>query len=87
MSTKGNDCRRELDESDECSKRFMMDEDVREQINQFRMTAETMGDAALEAMSRGDAGQARTAARQAAQYARLIIQLESGEKQSEQFDG
>jgi hypothetical protein len=61
----------------------MIDEDVREQISQFRMTAETMGDAALEAMSRGDAGLARTAARQAAQYARMIIQLETGEKQSE----
>jgi phage shock protein A len=64
----------------------MMDEEIREQINQFRMTAETMGDAALEAIKGGDAGLARTAARQAAQYARLIIQLESGEKQSEQLD-
>jgi hypothetical protein len=71
---------------DECGKRFMMDEEVREQINQFRMTAEAMGDAALEAMSRGDAGLARTAARQAAQYARLIIQLEAAEQQSGQFD-
>jgi len=64
----------------------MIDEEVKEQINQFRMTAETMGDAALEAMSRGDAGLARTAARQAAQYARLIIQLEAGDKQPEQLD-
>jgi phage shock protein A len=61
----------------------MIDEEVRRQINQFRMTAETMGDAALAAMSRGDAGLARAAARQAAQYARLIIQLEAVEKQSE----
>ncbi len=61
----------------------MIDEEVRRQINQFRMTAETMGDAAREAMSRGDAGLARTAARQAAQYARLIVQLEAGEEQSE----
>jgi phage shock protein A len=61
----------------------MIDEEVREQIDQFRMTAETMGDAALEAMSRGDAGLARTAARQAAQYARLIIQLEAGEEEAE----
>jgi len=45
------------------------------------MTAQTMGDAALEAMSRGDAGLARTAARQAAQYARVVIQLETGERQ------
>ena len=42
-----------------------------------------MGDAALEAMSRGDAGLARTAARQAAQYARMIVQLEAGDEQSE----
>jgi len=61
----------------------MIDEEVREQINQFRMTAETMGDAALEAISLGDAGLARTAARQAAQYARLIIQPEAGKNQSE----
>ncbi len=64
----------------------MLNEEIKEQIDQFRMTAETMGDAALEAMSRGDAGLARTAARQAAQYARLIIQLEAGEKPSDQLD-
>jgi phage shock protein A len=58
----------------------MMDEEIQEQINQFRMTAETMGDTALAAISRGDAGLARTAARQAAQYARLAVQLETGEK-------
>jgi phage shock protein A len=64
----------------------MIDKEVREQINQFRMTAETMGDAALEAISLGDAGLARTAARQAAQYARLIIQLESVDKEPEQLN-
>jgi phage shock protein A len=57
----------------------MMDEEIQEQINQFRMTAEMMGDTALEAISKGDAGMARTAARQAAQYARLAVQLETGE--------
>lgn len=61
----------------------MIDEEGKRQINQFRMTAETMGDAAREAISLGDAGLARTAARQAAQYARLIIQLENGEEQRE----
>jgi phage shock protein A len=61
----------------------MIDEETQKQINQFRMTAETMGDAALEAVSRGDAGLARTAARQAAQYARVALQLETGERQFE----
>ena len=64
----------------------MMDEEIQRQIAEFRMTAETMGDAALEAMSRGDAGLARTAARQAAQYARVALQLETGERQYEPED-
>ncbi|HYY56455.1 MAG TPA: hypothetical protein VE842_03930 [Pyrinomonadaceae bacterium] len=59
----------------------MMDEEIQEQINQLRQTAQTMGDRALAAVGRGDAGLARTAARQAAQYARVVIQLETGEKQ------
>lgn len=57
-----------------------MDEQLQTQITQYRSTAETMGDAALEAMSRGDVGLARTAARQAAQWARVVMQLETGEK-------
>jgi hypothetical protein len=57
-----------------------MDEQIQEQINQLRTTARSMGDAAIEAIGRGDAGLARTAARQAAQYARVLIQLETGEK-------
>jgi phage shock protein A len=61
----------------------MIDEERLEQIKQFRQTAATMGSAALEAISRGDAGLARTAARQAAQYARVVVQLETGEKQVE----
>ena len=60
-----------------------MDEYTQAQINQYRMTAQTMGDAALEAMNCGDAGLARTAARQAAQYARMVVQLETGQKQVE----
>jgi hypothetical protein len=60
----------------------MMDELTQTQISQYRMTAETMGDAALAAISRGDIGMARTAARQAAQYARVAMQLETGERQS-----
>ena len=60
----------------------MMDEHLLEQINQYRMTAQTMGDAARDAMSRGDIGMARTAARQAAQHARIVVQLETGEKQT-----
>ena len=58
-----------------------MDEHLLEQINQYRATAQEFGDAALAAMMQGDIGLARTASRQAAQYARIVIQLESGEKQ------
>ncbi|MDT4951990.1 MAG: hypothetical protein QOJ02_128 [Acidobacteriota bacterium] len=58
-----------------------MDEHELEQIKQYRATAQSFGDAALDAMSRGDIGLARTASRQAAQYARIVMQLESGEKQ------
>jgi hypothetical protein len=58
-----------------------MDEHIQNQLVQYRTTAQAMGDAALEAMSRGDIGMARTAARQAAQWARVVMQLESGEKQ------
>lgn len=58
-----------------------MDEHLLEQINQYRANAQEFGDVALAAMSRGDIGLARTASRQAAQYARIVIQLESGEKQ------
>lgn len=59
----------------------MMDEYMLEQINQYRATAQSFGDAALAAMNQGDIGLARTASRQAAQYARIVMQLESGEKQ------
>jgi hypothetical protein len=58
-----------------------MDEYTLEQINHYRATAESFGMAALDAMSQGDVGLARTASRQAAQYARIAMQLESGEKQ------
>jgi HEPN domain-containing protein len=61
----------------------MMDEDVQRQIEQHREMARSFGDAAREAVERGDIGWARTAARQAAQYARMVIQLETGEKQVE----
>ena len=58
-----------------------MDEDLLEQINSYRASAQSFGDTALDAMTRGDVGLARTASRQAAQYARIVQQLESGEKQ------
>lgn len=58
-----------------------MDEYMLEQINHYRANAQSFGDAALDAMVRGDVGLARTASRQAAQYARIVQQLESGEKQ------
>ena len=59
----------------------IMDEEAQRQINQYRETAQSLGDAALEAVQQGDIGWARTAARQAAQFARVVIQLETGEKQ------
>jgi phage shock protein A len=58
-----------------------MDEYMLEQINHYRANAQSFGDAALDAMSRGDVGLARSASRQAAQYARIVQQLETGEKQ------
>ena len=58
-----------------------MDEHLLEQINQYRANAQEFGEAALAAVSRGDIGLARTASRQAAQYARIVLQLETGEKQ------
>jgi hypothetical protein len=58
-----------------------MDEYLLEQISRYRMSAQSFGAAALDAMTRGDVGLARTASRQAAQYARIVQQLESGEKQ------
>ena len=60
---------------------MMSDETIQNQITQYRETARTMGESALEAITRGDIGLARTCARQAAQWARVVIQLESGEKQ------
>ena len=60
----------------------MMDE-KNQQINQSRIAAAEMGEAAIQAISLGDIGMARTAARQAAQWARIVMQLETGEKQVE----
>lgn len=60
----------------------MIDEHLEREINTHRATARAMGEAALEAIVQGDAGMARTAARQAAQWARVVMQLESGEKQT-----
>lgn len=58
-----------------------MDDYLLEQIAQHRSTAQSFGDAARAAILRGDVGLARTVSRQAAQYARIVQQLESGEKQ------
>ena len=65
---------------------MMTDENTLRQIDQYRETAQSLGDAAMEAMQRGDIGRARTAARQAAQFARVVIQLETGEKLVEPED-
>jgi len=56
------------------------DEDVLKEIARYRTSAQALGDAALEAMQRGDIGLARASARQAAQHARVALQLETGEK-------
>ncbi len=58
-----------------------MDEHLLEQIVRYRRSAQSMGDAARDAMRRGDIGQTRTAARLAAQHARIVVQLETGVKQ------
>jgi alkylation response protein AidB-like acyl-CoA dehydrogenase len=63
-----------------------MSSEGREQIELYRMTAQEMGDAALKAISAGDVGLARQAARQAAQYARVVVQLETGERWIEPED-
>lgn len=59
-----------------------MDAELQSLITQHRQAAEAAGDAAIEAMMRGDIGLARTNARQAAQWARVVMQLETGEKQT-----
>lgn len=58
-----------------------MDEELLSLIREHRRTAETAGDRAIEAIMRGDIGLARSHARQAAQWARVVLQLETGEKQ------
>jgi hypothetical protein len=60
----------------------MMNEELQSLIAEHREQAALAGDAARDAMLRGDIGLARTNARQAAQWARLVIQLETGEKQT-----
>jgi hypothetical protein len=60
----------------------MMNEELQSLIEQHRQQAALAGDAARDAMMRGDVGLARTAARQAAQWARVVMQLETGERQS-----
>jgi hypothetical protein len=63
-----------------------MDEKLQSLITRHRQSATVAGDAAREAISRGDIGMARAAARQAAQWARVVMQLETGEKQVEPED-
>ena len=59
-----------------------MSEEIQRMIEEHRRMAEAGGDAARNAIENGDIGLARQAARQAAQWARVVIQLETGEKQS-----
>ncbi len=63
-----------------------MDKERQSLIAEHRRTAEEAGLLAREAAARGDIGMARTAARQAAQWARVVMQLETGEKQSAPLD-
>jgi hypothetical protein len=58
-----------------------MDEELQSLIARHRRTAEEAGEMARDAFVRGDIGLARTAARQAAQWARVVLQLETGERQ------
>lgn len=64
-----------------------MNEELQSLIAEHRRTAEEAGMAARAAMMNGDIGLARTAARQAAQWARVVMQLETGEKQSGPDEG
>ena len=63
--------------------KLKMNEELQSLITRHRQTAEAAGDLARDAMIRGDIGLARTAARQAAQWARVVMQLETGEQQYE----
>lgn len=63
-----------------------MSEELQNLIAEHRRTAEAAGQAAREAISMGDIGLARQAARQAAQWARIVMQLETGEKQTDAED-
>lgn len=65
-----------------CVNERAMDKETQSLIARHRQTAEAAGEAAREAILRGDIGLARTAARQAAQWARVVMQLETGEKHS-----
>ena len=57
----------------------MIDEQIELWILQYRASAEVWGETAVKAMRQGDLGGSRTAARQAAKYARIAVQLENGE--------
>lgn len=59
----------------------MVNEQESDPIEQYLAGARACGEAALEAIRQGDAGMARMAARQAAQQARIALQLLTGEKQ------
>ena len=58
----------------------MFDEQIQGWIRDYREAADSWGQTAVEAMMQGDPGSSRMAARQAAKYARMALQLENGEK-------
>lgn len=57
----------------------MINEQIELWILSYRASAESWGEQAVKAMLQGDLGGSRAAARQAAKYARIAMQLESGE--------
>ena len=59
----------------------LLEEQMSDSLRQYWGKAQERGEAAIAAMRTGDAGLARTAARQAAQQARIVLQLLTNEKQ------
>lgn len=55
-----------------------MEDRIRHDIRNYRSTAESWGAIALRAITVGDTGAARAAARQASKYARIALELEHG---------
>jgi hypothetical protein len=59
-----------------------MDDLVTQWIEEYRSSAEKWGAAAASAAQEGDLGTARTASRQAAKYARMVLELETNQREA-----